>query len=421
MQTKEGLKKAKLTRQQTRDRRKSQFCRVYQVKIDKSSLSKSKLDYLSRLFLEAKWWYNYVLGQHNIFETDCKVKKIKVMNKDKQFEEKDLIYLTSTTKKDLKLRIITSIKSLYTRKKKHKKVGKLKFKSFLRCIPGRFYIKNLYVMKIECCKELFRVNGLKQILKDSEISNISLTRRHGDFYFNITTWQMRKQSELTGNSIGIDFGIKDTLSFSNGVKVNVDIKESKRIKKLQQKSSRQEKKSKNRFKTKILLEKAYDERNNKKKNVCNKIVGYLNSNFDHICVQNDCISGWQKLYGRKINSSIVGRTLSKLKQLPKTIIVDRFFPSTKLCPICYSKNLMLLSERTYKCNNCFFEEDRDVKSAKIIEIEALKNKIPISYGDFKLVENKTSTQMYDYFNQQLSKYCSVKQEERKIEVQTADL
>lgn len=93
MQTKEGFEKEKITRLQTKERRKFQVCRVYEVKIDKSSLSKFKLDYLSRLFLEAKWWYNHVLNSlDNIVKLDCKTKNIQVMNKDKQFEVRELSY-----------------------------------------------------------------------------------------------------------------------------------------------------------------------------------------------------------------------------------------------------------------------------------------------------------------------------------------
>jgi len=406
--------KVKLALQKTREKRKFQVCKVYEVKVDKSLLSKEKLEYLNRLFLEAKWWYNHILSQENVFKIDCKVKKVQTMNKDKQFETRELKCLTSSMRQNIHKRLIINIKSLTTNKKKNKKVGKLKFKSSVYSIPGRFFIKNNNLIRIEGFKKCFRVRGLDQIPKDSEIACIKLIRKNSDFYFHITTFQNKEIQIKTKQYIGIDLGIKDSMNFANGVKVDIDIKESKRIKKIQQQFSKKQKHSKNRFKNRLKLKKAYDKRTNKKKDVCNKIVNYLNTNFDYICVQNDNIAGWQRLYGKKINSSIIGRTLGKLELLPKTIMVPRFYPSTQLCPMCSCKTKLSLSERVFKCSNCGFEEDRDIKSAKMIELEGLKQKqIPMEYGELTLVENKTSTPMFEYFktipNIEAS-LCSMKQE-----------
>jgi len=406
--------KRKLTLQKTKEKRKSQVCKTYEVKVDKSSLSKEKLEHLSRLFLEAKWWYNHILSQEDVFKIDCKVRKVKVMNKDKQFEERQLIKLSCSMKQMLHKIIISNIKSLSKNKKNKRKVGRLKFKSVLTCIPVRSYINNSFI-RIERLKKHFKVNGLEQISKDCEITTTNLLRLHSDYYFHITTFQNKKEQVKTRQYIGIDLGIKDSLSFSNGVKIDVNIKESKNIKKTQQQLSKKQKHSRNRFKTKLKLQKAYEKRDNQKKDITNKIVSYLNTDFDHICVQNDNISVWQRLYGKKINSSIIGRTLSKLKLLPKTIIVDRFFPSTQLCPYCNCKTKLCLSERVFKCSNCGFEEDRDTKSAKIIELEGLKSKkIPMEYGELTLVENKTSTSMFEYFKtipNVEACLCSLKQED----------
>jgi putative transposase len=394
----EKYKKVKQTLQKTKERRASKVCKVYEVKVDKSVLSKEKFNYLYRLFLEAKWWYNYVLSQPNIFKIDLKIKKISVMNKDKRFEERELRCLSYSMKNEVHKRILTCIKSLSTKKKKNKKVGRLRFLSALSSIPGKIYIKNNNFIRIEGLKKCFRVIGLKQIPQDSEIANIMLIRKNSNFYFHITTFQNKQKIIKTNQSIAIDLGIENSLNFSNGIKIDVNLKETKRIKRLQQKLSRQQKNSKNKFRTRLRLQSSYEKRDNQKEDITNKIVSYLNNNFDDICIQNDCVAGWQRKYGRKINSSIVGRTLAKLKYLPKTTIVDRFYPSTQLCPACDTKTKLTLKDRVYKCKNCGFTEDRDTKSARMIELEGLKSKnIPMEYGNFKLVENESSTCMLEYF------------------------
>jgi len=46
-------------------------------------------------------------------------------------------------------------------------------------------------------------------------------------------------------------------------------------------------------------------------------------------------------------------------------VIDKWEPTTKLCPSCGAKNKISLSERTYACE-CGYTEDRDIHSAKNI-------------------------------------------------------
>ena len=69
--------------------------------------------------------------------------------------------------------------------------------------------------------------------------------------------------------------------------------------------------------------------------------------------------------------------------------VNKFFPSTKLCPQCEKKNTPILADRVYECG-CGFKMDRDVKSAKCIKEEGIKQ-IPMEYRKFTLGETLTST------------------------------
>ena len=57
----------------TRQKRKSQICRVYRVKIDVSHLSAEHKEHLKMLFVEAKWLYNDALGS---VVKRCKIDKI---------------------------------------------------------------------------------------------------------------------------------------------------------------------------------------------------------------------------------------------------------------------------------------------------------------------------------------------------------
>jgi len=63
------------TIKQTKLRHDSMICKTYEVKIDKSKLSKAIHDHLFKLFLEKKWIYNYLVTlprEINKFEFDYK-------------------------------------------------------------------------------------------------------------------------------------------------------------------------------------------------------------------------------------------------------------------------------------------------------------------------------------------------------------
>jgi len=47
---------------ETRNKRKTQAAKSFEIKIDKSKVSKENLSNLQRLFLEGKWFTNYIIS-----------------------------------------------------------------------------------------------------------------------------------------------------------------------------------------------------------------------------------------------------------------------------------------------------------------------------------------------------------------------
>jgi len=395
----------KETLKETRLRRKSQDCKVYEIKIDKSSLSNNTLEKINRLFLEAKWFYNYVLSQDDIFKFDTKIKNVIIKNKDNIFENRNINQLSSQMKQGIHDRILSSVKSLSTKKKKGNmsKVGKLKFKSFINSIPLKQFNVTYKIIdnkiQIQGIKKKIKVRGLKQIPINVEYTNANLIKRNGDYYIKITCFLPNESIPDNNNFIGIDFGIKTQLTFSNGVKLETKIPISNRTKKLHKKLSRSKKvnglnsKTKNQFKIRELIKKSYEVNSNKKRDIKNKIIHKLRCDYSIIVIQNENIKGWHSgLFGRQIQESSIGGIISGIKQIPQTRIIDRFFPSTKLCPNCGILNKITLNERRYNCE-CGYSNDRDIHSACNILIEGL----PTERREFKPMESNTAVEMYEYF------------------------
>ena len=129
----------------------------------------------------------------------------------------------------------------------------------------------------------------------------------------------------------------------------------------------------------LLIRQEYQKLTNKKNDAANKIVHEL-LKHKKIYMQDEQLNNWKIKFGKTVQHSILGRVKSKLKQSKRVVILNKFEPTTQLCPKCLRRNKISLSDRVYKCG---YEEDRDINAAK--------NMILIGQGltEFKPVETKT--------------------------------
>ena len=204
-----------------------------------------------------------------------------------------------------------------------------------------------------------------------------------------------KEKLKNEKEIGLDFGIKSNITTSEGEKIDMSVEESDRLKRLQREMFRRTKGSNNRRKTIKLIQREYQKLSNKKKDKANKIVSKLKA-YSCIVMQDEQIASWHKgRFGKQVQHSCLGHIKSKLKALPQTIILDKWIPTTKWCPVCHQKHDVSLDERTYVCE-CGHQEDRDIHSAKnMLAIKDLvfqsQNFVPTEHREITLMEFKTST------------------------------
>lgn len=412
----------------TKAKRKTQTCKVFEVKVDKSHLSSSTLNKLNLLFLEAKWLYNHYLANEPL-TAPWNQKQVQVKVKD-TFENRDINITGAHIKQEILQQIKQSILNLSRAKKKGRKVGRLKYKSEINTLNLKEY-NNTYRIKGSRIKipniPYLRVNGLKQ-LEDYELANAKLIRKAGDYYFHITCYKDKEpQTTPPGPPIGIDLGVKHQLTLSNGVQIDYQASSPEGLKNKYQRFSKKKKRSKNQHKAKIKIQKAFQHWNNQKKDTTNKITKVLKDTFSTICYQNDNIQGWQRLWGRKSLSTSLGGITSKLKSIETSREVNRFYPSTKTCSQCqHKKDKIDLSERAYHCEACGLSIDRDLNASINILQEGLnstltelrnsavsRENIPRDTGDFKPVEMEASALLLEQLNaipRVKGKHLSMKQE-----------
>ena len=84
---------------------------------------------------------------------------------------------------------------------------------------------------------------------------------------------------------------------------------------------------------------------------------------------------------------------AKLKMLPQTVILNKWIPTTKLCPDCGKLLDLSLADRTITCE-CGHIEDRDVHSAKnmiFIAKSCFENSlVPMEHREITLTEFRAS-------------------------------
>ena len=404
----EKKNKIKESKKLTALRRQSQIVKVYKCKIVEKRLNKRQKEELEMLFVEGKWFYNHILSmkKNGIKIRDInttKIKEVKHFNKYKEEQLSSLKYLSSQQKQAIVTRMISNEKTIASLvKNKFQKFGQLNFKSELNCIPlkqyGNSYIfKSFNKVRISGISGKLLVRTGNQLQNVDELANANIIKKPDGYYLKVTAYINKenfKAPSSNGKEIGLDFGIKTNITTSEGEKIDISIEESDRLKKLQREMFRRIKGSNNRYKTIKKIQREYQKLTNKKQDKANKIVSKLKQ-YETIVIQDEQISNWYKgLFGKQVQHSCLGLIKSKLKQLPQTIILNKWIPTTKLCPKCLNKQNMFLDKRTYICE-CGYQEDRDIHSAKnMLYIKNLvfdKLKfVPTEHREVTLVEFKTT-------------------------------
>ena len=229
----------------------------------------------------------------------------------------------------------------------------------------------------------------RKLLKSSKINNITIKKENGKYYAIINIITSVEELEYTGENIGIDLGLKNLATLSNGQEiVNLDLKyEDQMIQKYQKKLSRQKYMSKNYIKTLKKYHKWLNRKNNKIQNAYHQFSKYLVKNYDIISMENLNIKGMfqNPKWSPKLQKIALYKLLNMIKYKSewygKTFIqIDRFYPSSQKCNICgYQKNDLTLEIREWTYPQCETHHNRDNNAAKNILKEGLrivnKNKI----------------------------------------------
>ena len=86
----------------TRIKRAKQICKTFKFKIDYDNLNLRQKECIKMLFVEAKWIYNYLISQDDIYSFDYKnLNQITHKDKNRNDIETNIQYVKSSVKQEL--------------------------------------------------------------------------------------------------------------------------------------------------------------------------------------------------------------------------------------------------------------------------------------------------------------------------------
>ena len=150
--------------------------------------------------------------------------------------------------------------------------------------------------------------------------------------------------------------------------------------------SRKVKGSRNRAKARLAVAKVHERIANLRSNFAHQLTHRLVEKYPALCLENLSIVGLTKT---KLAKSMLDAAFSetlrqwKYKSLwnnRHALQADRFYPSTRLCSECGSKNDNLsLSDREWTCPACETKHNRDFNAALNLRAEGFKQLVASGY------------------------------------------
>lgn len=271
-----------------------------------------------------------------------------------------------------------------------------KFKKKNNSDVKMYFVKN---SKTDCLSERHRIKiptlgwirlkekGYIPTSKDGFIVRSgTVSYKAGRYYISVLINMPEQNTQINNNpGIGIDLGLKDFVTCSNG-SIYQNINRINNIKKIEKKLKREQRKlsrkiinlkkgastQKNFVKQKLKVQKLYQRLTNIRTDYLNKTINNIvKTKPSFIVIEDLNVSGMMK--NKHLSKAVAQqkffefktKLINKCKENNIELrVVDRWYPSSKLCHDCgHIKKDLKLSDRIYICSECGYTEDRDINAS----------------------------------------------------------
>ncbi|HBI6976161.1 TPA: transposase [Clostridium perfringens] len=371
--------------------------RAYKIEINPTNEQKSKIH---RTIGASRFIYNFYIARNKeIYKREGKFVSgmdfSKWLNNEYIPNNQEMNWIKEVSSKATKQAIMNGDKAFRDFFKKSK--GFPKFKKKKNQDVKAYFPKN---NKTDWTLERHRVKiptlgwiRLKEfgyIPINSIVKSGTVSQKADRYYVSILVEENNEEVyECTNEGIGIDLGIKEFAICSNGNKFK-NINRTYTVKKLEKKLKREERKLSKKYeslkfiykkerratgqniqKQVIKVQKLHQKLRNIRTDYINKIISsIIKQKPSYITIEDLAVSNMLK--NKHLSKAIASqkffefktKLMSKCKQNNIELrIVDRFYPSSKICSNCGEiKKDLKLSDRVYKCS-CGFIIDRDLNAS----------------------------------------------------------
>lgn len=321
--------------------------------------------------------------QGNKFLSDCEVRKIITQRK-----QDDLSWLYNYDCNIVKQAVKDACKAYKVFFKNHK--GKPKFKSKKFSKPS-FYVDG-WKLKIEdgyakipfCTKiKLYEKDYAPESLN---YQNPRVTFDGINWWLSVGVREDTIKPDLTDEIIGIDLGLKELATCSNGL-VFHNVSKFKSYKKLEKSIKQKQRQIARKYEANKQCKKFVKtsnikklERRTQKKRIKQQDIkkdyfhksttALVRTKPKAIVLEDLNVAGMRK--NKHLSHSIQSASISMFKDMLvnkanslgiEIVYADRFYPSSQICSHCGNRRSIKLSERVYMCPVCGLEIDRDLNAS----------------------------------------------------------
>lgn len=376
--------------------------------------NKNQREYLSKVFGSCRWIYNHFLAENkkqmdlhkedpnknakpntNTFYLHSLLPGLK--------SQEETLWLKETPAQVLQ-QSCSHLNSAFSNFFKHKK-GYPKFKNknnkqsatytnqVYSVLDGKIRLTNL--------KETIKVKWDRELPSDKVTACTIIKTPSGEYYASFVCEYIPVKTSGTG-IVGIDAGITDLFTISDGTIIDNPrhfVKSQKKLARYQRQYSRKKKGSANKNKARIKVAKLHQCTSNQRSDYLHKLSTKLVSENQAIGIESLMVQNMVR--NKKLSKHIAGagwgmfREQLKYKAVAsghcRLFLADSYFPSTQLCSHCGKKpkEKLKLSIRKWTCNHCNTVHQRDMNAAKNLEILATSELYRVTTGNIEGLVFKT--------------------------------
>ena len=354
----------------------------------------SQIKQIQQTFGSVRFVYNYYLTKRKEwFEQNHETFNYYDCSKDLTNLKKELEWLQipdcTALQSSLK-NLDIAFQNFFRGIKKNQHIGFPKYKSRKNCAKSyesKCSGKTIEIIgnKIKLPKLGFVKCKVSKQVKGKILHAVVSQRPSGKYYVSVccTNADVEPFSK-TEKSCGIDIGVKNLMTLSNGTKIQNHKylnKAEKRLARLQRQLSRKPSDSKNHEKARIKVARLHEHVANQRRDTIQKATTKIVRDFDIVCIEDLNTKGMVRDHrlAKAISDACFGEIKRELEYKAQwygkhVIKIDRFFPSSQMCSCCGFKleKLKDLSIRSWICPSCQTQHDRDINASINILREGLK-------------------------------------------------